>query len=232
MTKKILFIFLFSNVVLFAQTKDEPTEQPRNVIRVYTPSEVTAKKESDYYNWCFKTDLFSFITGEFPLIGEYRLTKRMSVEGAVGVTYGFLENGSLFSITSDNALTAENAALGSSFRAGIKFYPSDDYDAIEGWAFGLQVFTKTTNREYAEESDFSGELDVLNKTGLSITISKQIFWESNVCFEYFIGLGMAKNKREFYEGVYDGNNNYLTIRTITEDTRPNLQLGLRIGFGK
>ena len=230
MTKKILWLILFSNVALNAQTKDQPTEQPRNVIRVYTPNEVSEKKESDFYNWNIKTDLLSFITGEFPLIGEYRLTKRMSVEGAIGITYGYLENG-IFSVAGDNALDADDAALGSSFRAGIKFYPSDDYDAIEGWAFGLQVFTKTTNREYAAESDFSGQLDVLNKTGLSITISKQIYWDSNVCFEYFLGLGMAKVKREFYESVYIGED-YQTVRSIVEDTRPNLQLGLRIGFGK
>ena len=231
MTKKIIVLLLLSNASVFAQTKDAPTEQPRNVIRVYTPSEVADKKNPDYYNWCVKTDLFSFITGEFPLIGEYRLTKRMSVEAAAGITYAYLENDGLFTAINDNALTADNAAIGSSFRAGIKFYPSDDYDAIEGWAFGLQVFTKTTNREYADNSDFSGQLDVFNKTGLAITISKQVFWESNVCFEYFLGLGMAKFKREFYETIYNGQNEQ-NVRSITEDTRPNLQLGLRIGFGR
>lgn len=224
---------LFS-LVAIAQTKDEPKEQPRNVIRVYTPSEVKKETKSDYYNWNIKTDLLSFLTGEFPLIGEYRFAKRLSVEAAVGVTYGYLGNGTLFSISDDNALGSDDAALGSSFRAGIKFYPSDDYDAIEGWAFGLQLFTKTTNREYAVDGDYpelAGQLDVLNKTGLSITISKQIYWDSNVCFEYFLGLGMANITREFYQLEYNGQEN-VYIKNKTEDTRPNLQLGLRIGFGK
>ena len=232
MKKVFLFAILLSNSIS-AQKKEEPVEQSRSVIKVYTPSEAPKDQAGNGYKWTVKTDLLSVISGEFPVIAEYRIGKKISLEGSAGITYGYLGN-SLFLGDDDGFLNeSSTAAMGSAFRFGFKFYPSYDYDAIEGWAFGIQVFTRTNNQTYSESFDFpgiEGELDSRNKTGASVTISKQIYWDSNIGIEYFLGLGFAKVTHDYFEQNFNNNNNPPSKVTKVE-TLPNLQLGIRIGFG-
>lgn len=239
-----LKLFLLSTVMYFstshAQVKtEEPTKTSPSKIRVYTPatSKATVSKDNSY-KWAVKTDLFAIITGEFPVIAEYRFAPKFSVEASAAVTYGYLPNNSSFGNGDDDSdYFGSKAAIGSAFRAAIKFYPSSDYDAIEGWNFGFQLFSKTSNREY--ESDPNGSTTLLNglkdtktKTGISLIIGKQIFQDSNVTFESFIGIGIANVKREYYTESYDYTNSISSIEIKnTKETLPNFQLGFRIGFG-
>lgn len=238
--KKIIILSLLFSSLAYSQT-DGVTEQTSSKIKVYTPSASTTSNSSNSYKWTVKTDLFSFASGEFPIIAEYRVIKNMSVEASAGVTYGFYDNFGIFENEYDGeGYTFETkAAMGTSFRAGIKYYPSSDYDAIEGWAFGLQVFSRTNNREYRpdnyRELDLSSEKDSRNKTGLALTISKQVFSDSNIAFEYILGIGFASVKHDFhtYDEVYGAGNSVtynITPQSIKE-TVPNFQLGCRIGFG-
>lgn len=238
--KKTLLLLLLSNFCL-AQTKEtketEETKESR-VIKVYTPT-TSAKYQSDNsYKWAVKTDLFSFISGEFPIIGEYRVSKKISVEASVAATYSFYENFSILGDEEEDSYTTfeTKSAMGSAFRAGFKFYPSSDYDAIEGWAFGIQLFKRTNNRDYSDDDysgfDLSSLKDQRTKTGIALTISKQVFWDSNITFEYLIGLGIAKINHDYAIIDYNNDTNTQYLREISfEKTVPNLQLGCRIGFG-
>jgi hypothetical protein len=128
--------------------------------------------------------------------------------------------------------------LGSVFRGTIKYYPSSDYDAIEGWSFGIQLFTKVNNREYdgVDNGDYSknlsGKKDSKKRTGIALIISKQLFQDSNICLESFVGLGFANVKTEFFTSDYNGVNSDLVIKKIEKDEGAlNFQFGFRIGFG-
>ena len=251
MRKNLLFISaLFLSTLSQAQVKTTvPTKEAPSRIKVYSPSGATGTSRNNTndnsYKWVVKTDVFGILSGEFPLIGEYRFAKKFSVEASAGVTYAYLPNEFLSNSDSAEGIFSDSgntkAAMGTAFRGTIKFYPSSDYDAIEGWNFGLQVFSKTTNREYnLPTSDNGAELingskDVKSKTGFSLIIGKQIFEDSNVTFESFIGIGFASVKRESskIESTYDNSGNY-SYRLITgslTETKPNVQLGFRIGFG-
>jgi hypothetical protein len=237
--KKIIILSLLLSTSIYSQTSNTTT-QSSSKIKVYTPSSSVASS-NETYKWTVKTDVFSFVSGEFPIIGEYRFAKKLSVEASAGVTYGLYNNfGVLDEEYDGEGYTFETkAAMGSSFRAGIKFYPSSDYDAIEGWAFGLQVFTRTNNRDYKPDSyrDFnlSSEKDSRNKTGISLTISKQIYSDSNIAFEYIFGIGFASVTHDFhtYKEVYGSKNSvsYPITAQSTKETVPNFQFGCRIGFG-
>ncbi len=213
-------------------------------IKVYTPSTSTKTKTDNSYKWVVKTDLLSYVSGEFPVAFEYRLGKKFSVEASAGITYAFLPNENLFD---SKALSNKDskAALGSAFRGSFKYYPSTDYDAIEGWFFGLQVYSKTTNRDYELSNNynssslsvtgFEGKKDVKVKTGISLIIGKQIFQDSNVAFESYIGVGIANVSRTYYTTFYDfsinnGGKTYALPVNISE-TIPNFQLGFKLGFG-
>lgn len=241
MTKKVLLATaLFFCTLNYAQDKKtEPAKDTQSRIKVYTPSSSVSKSSSssNAYKWIIKTDLFGFAAGEFPIIGEYRIANKFSVEASAGLTYAYLPNDFLSSSTnsSDNSDNTK-AAMGSAFRGAIKFYPSSDYDAIEGWNFGLEVFSKTMNREYTNSNSYDGLLngqkDTKVKTGFALIIGKQIFQDSNVAFESFIGIGFANVKRTYSDVLYNNTTSLYELKSITtNETKPSLQLGFRIGFG-
>lgn len=208
-------------------------------VKVYTPSSSSEKvKQDNSYKWVVKTDLFGYISGEFPVAFEYRLGKKFSVEGSAGVTYSFFPNDGLFADKEGNSNDTK-AALGSAFRGTFKYYPSSDYDAIEGWFFGIQAYSKTSNRDYVLEtsssssnSGFQGKRDTKIKNGLSLIIGKQVFQDSNIAFETYIGIGMASVSRSYYTNQYDyATSTNLNVLVEKNETVPNFQLGFRLGFG-
>jgi hypothetical protein len=251
MRKNLLVIFALSFSALSqAQEKTRETvKETPSKIKVYTPSGAansSSNSKDNSYRWAVKTDVFGILSGEFPLIGEYRFAEKFSVEASAGITYAYLPNEFLYNNDNGDGFFADSdntkAAMGTAFRGAIKFYPSSDYDAIEGWNFGIQLFSKTTKREYdVPMSDDGAELinglkNVKTKTGISLIIGKQLFQDSNVTFESFIGIGFASVNREaskIESTINTITNQYtykLSTSTITE-TKPNFQLGLRIGFG-
>jgi hypothetical protein len=237
MKKLLLLTTLFSTVVIYSQNTPDTNSTNSNRIKVYTPSATTSsngKKNDNSYKWVAKTDLLAAITGEFPLIAEVRIGKKFSVEGSVAVTNAFWPNNLVLGDESSSEYESK-AAIGSAFRGTLKFYPSSDYDAIEGWSFGIQLFSKTTNREYTNDSaypELAGKKDSKLKTGVSLIISKQIFEDSNIAFESFIGVGLANISREYYTTTYNSalGTDELSQNKISESS-PNFQFGFRIGFG-
>ena len=234
MKKLLLFTTLLAATVNYSQNVPNSSTSNPNKIKVYTPSSTISsngKPTDNGYKWVVKTDLLAALVGEFPIIAEYKIGRKFSVEGSAAITQAFWSN----DLTSDSGFNNEGskAALGSAFRGTLKFYPSSDYDAIEGWSFGIQLFTKTTNREY--NSDFlelSGKKDSKTKTGVSLIISRQIFEDSNIAFESFIGIGMANISRDFYSINYNSTlGTDEIIQNSTSESSPNFQLGFRIGFG-
>ena len=238
--KKIIFLSLFVSSFTFAQTNGAK-EQTTSKIKVYSPSS-GVKAVAETYKWSVKTDIFSYLSGEFPVIGEFRFAKKLSAEVSAGFTYGLYENFGLFEdgYSGEGSSFSSKPAMGTAFRGGVKFYPSSDYDAIEGWAFGLQLFSRTNNREYSNSFSSNnvsliGEKDSRAKTGLALTISKQVFWDSNISFEYILGIGFASVKHDYLteNSTYDGSGNttYTLKQNSDKETIPNFQLGCRIGFG-
>jgi hypothetical protein len=241
--KKNLFLIsaLFFSILNQAQVKTTvPAKEAPSKIKVYTPSGESSSSgkssKDNSYKWAVKTDIFAIATGEFPLIAEYRFAPKFSAEVSAGVTYAYIPN----DLSLDSGETTSKAAMGTAFRGAVKFYPSSDYDAIEGWNFGIQIFSKTMNRDYdttvGNGNLLNGLKDTKSKTGISLIIGKQIFEDSNVTFESYFGIGFASIKTESskIESNYNsttGNYSYSVVTTPLTETKPNFQLGLRIGFG-
>jgi hypothetical protein len=237
----LLAVILFSLISNAQVKQEEPTKEAPSRIKVYTPSSSASSSSKDNsYKWAVKTDIFGIISGEFPIIAEYRIASKFSVEASAGITYAFYPNNFSFSGDDEDMSSYYDtkAAMGTAFRGAIKYYPSSDFDAIEGWSFGVQLFSKTTNREYILDSNdtnistLDGKKDSKTKTGISLIIGKQIFQDSNVTFESYIGIGFANVTREYFTEQYNSDTSNYDLRTVeTKESVPNVQFGFRIGFG-
>lgn len=236
----IVLLLGFSSVCLAQEKKTDTIKSTQSRIKVYSPqgNSSNSSSSSNSYSWVAKTDLLKFVTGEIPLIYERKISSKFSVEGAAGVTYSFFENNYSLIIEDEEEVFESKAAIGSVFRGTIKYYPSSDYDAIEGWSFGLQLFTKTNNREYKSEAggmyadELKGKKDTRVRTGAALIISKQVFQDSNIAFESFIGLGYANVKSEYYTSQYnESSSNYEFTKINQTEGNINIQFGFRLGFG-
>lgn len=241
---KKIFTFLLacslSTVALAQETKKDTVKSTNTKIKVYTPQgeSKSSSSSSSSYSWVVKTDLLKFVTGEIPLIYERKISNKLSVEGAAGVTYSFFENDYASIIDDEGDRFESKAAIGSVFRGTLKYYPSSDYDAIEGWSFGLQLFHKTNNREYDITkngnipSALNGKKDTKTRTGIALIISQQLFQDSNICFESFVGIGYANVKSEYYANLYnEAISDYELSQVKMDEGNLNVQFGFRIGFG-
>lgn len=245
--KNFITFFVAISAINLSYSQDKKTENPQSEtqtkIRVFTPSSSSSAKTSsdNSYKWAVKTDIFSILTGEFPLIGEYRISPKFSVEASAALTYGYItndislnENDELDAVPANNSYTdSDSAEMGSAFRASFKYFPSADYDAIEGWYFGVQAMTKTTNRGYADNSDYKIDgKDSKIKTGAAIIIGKQVFQDSNIVWDFYFGAGIANVKHKFYSYAYDSNTDEYTVnQNENSKSKPNILFGLRVGFG-
>lgn len=236
--KKVLKILPFLNLCIFFAYSQTPVDTSSR-IRVYTPngSNNSSYNSEESYKWALKTDLVPMISGEFPLIGEFKVAKRLSTEFSAGVTYDLNLLGSdIFPSELDRMpndyyyIDAENPGASSAFRLAFKYYPSKYESAIEGWFVGLQLMNKNLVRTYIEENNplLVDEKFKRTRTGAAIIIGKQAVWDSNVFGEFFFGIGVVRINYSIPaistidESILRVNNSKIT---------PNILLGYRIGFG-
>ncbi|MEP7197321.1 MAG: hypothetical protein ABI851_12445 [Saprospiraceae bacterium] len=200
-------------------------------IRVYAPTGNSKHKRTSSekgYLWVVKLDVLSTIfAGNIPLFLEYRIAKNISLEAGLGLTYG-----SDIITNIINELEAgffgypSSRALGSSFKGAIKYYPSKDDNAIEGWNFGISFQHKNVRRKY--DPNYNFEQDKLNtKNSFNLLISHQNFSISNICFEWSLGVGVSKNKLK----SYIENSTGMPEVEIRNSIGPSFALGFKIGFG-
>lgn len=200
-------------------------------------------KASPTFKWILKTDVVSIATGEFPLIAEFRISDDLSLEGSAGITLTQNNDNDLSKIEYfDDASVGlkGKSAIGTAFRGGVKYYISSEEDAIEGFSVGLFAFNKITKIKYEKQvSDFdyvaNGKFDTKNKLGLELVLAYQYFWNKHIGTEFFLGLGAANVKREFYstQVLSDGNGGsfqqvkHNDFNQVVE----NIRFGIKVGFG-
>lgn len=239
MTIKKLLLSLLLTSIFFLENAHSQVEKQSDKIKVYSPTTSNTSNSDNSYKWTIKTDLLSFLTGEVPLIFEYRLANKFSVEGSAGLTYSFWPNGMSFFGKEDNNSDTTEANIGSAFRIGVKYYPSSDWDAIEGWGFGVQLFTTKDNRGYKKDGTYiigntnlDNYKDTEKRIGALLTISKQVFWDSNISYEYIIGVGVSSIERKHYSVEADFAKQETKFTPISsEKFAPSFKIGMRIGFG-
>lgn len=222
----------------FSQVRNTNVETDKKV-KLYQLDTVV----SPTYKWVLKTDLVSIATGEFPLIAEFRISDDVSIEGSAGVTFGSNNDSDLSNIEyfSDASEALEGkSALGTAFRAGVKYYISNEEDAIEGFSVGFFAFNKVTKEKYVKEvGDFdysvNGKFDTKSKLGLELVLAYQFFWSKHIGTELFLGLGAANIKREFYstQVLSDGmGGTYQDVKyNDFNEFAENIRFGIKIGFG-
>ncbi|OXA84950.1 DUF3575 domain-containing protein [Flavobacterium hercynium] len=229
---KKLTLFFALLLVNHAATAQSPTSQEveRSNIKVYNADQSDKDQSDNSYRWAIKTDLTSLISQEFPIIAEYRITKKISIEASAAITYAYFSNDDYFDQLKNEDLD-KKPETDNAFRIGVKYYPSRRTNALDGWFVGLQAFTKNTKRSYDELPGLNGRevFDTKNKEGIAIQLGKQIFTSNNFLYEALFGIGLANVTRDYY--VRNEKSIFTFDQINDKKTSVYFQLGLRVGLG-
>ncbi|MFB9056937.1 hypothetical protein ACFFU9_09300 [Mariniflexile ostreae] len=225
----LLFVCLLFSVLCLAQVPDE-TNLGKTKIQVYNANQSDKDYLDNAYRWAIKSDLTSVISQEFPLIFEYRIAKKLSLEGSAAITYAYFSNDNFFNQL-DNEDLDKSPETDNAFRMAVKYYPSRLTNALEGWFVGVQVFTKTTTRSYDDLTVKMGKevFDTKTKEGLALQIGSQMFPIHNGLYEVVLGLGVANIERDFYVRSSDLFINFENIKD--KKMAIYFQFHLRFGLG-
>lgn len=229
--KSYIIIILLLNTYLYSQDiKNENSSHTS--IKVYNADQSEKDYTNNSYRWAIKTDLSALISQEFPIIVEYRLAKKISIEASAAITYAYFKNDDYFNQLKNEDLE-KKPETDNAFRLGVKYYPSRITNALDGWFLGIQAFTKNTKRSYDDSyvNDYIGKqsYDDKNKKGIALQFGNQFFSQRNFLYEVVLGIGLADVSRDYYirsplfVSKFD--------QVIEKQTAFYFQLGLRIGFG-
>lgn len=229
--KKITYLLtiMLLNTAAFSQTTNEQAVEGSK-IKVYNADQSGKDYSDNSYRWAIKTDLTSLISQEFPIIVEYRIAKKISLEASAAITYTYFSNDNYFNQLKNEDLD-KKPETDNAFRFGVKYYPSRITNALDGWFVGIQAFTKNTKRSY-DNSSYNidkNAFDTKNKEGIALQIGNQFFNDGNFMYEILLGVGIANSTRDYY--VRSPLSVMKFDNILEKNTALYFQLGLRVGIG-
>ena len=219
-----LFFFLF--FTSYSQTQYEFRE---------TPSRVKV-------GLAIKTDAFTAITGEIPLIVEGKLGKQFSVEAGISYVYMdlFSELGPKFNQYADSDLWPVNPGLGG--LVGVKFFPDDSPFDDRALYLGLMYKYKYLERQRTEPLPDTEDPNIIFDRYhiITFTVGKQFIFNDWFLFEPMVGIGYRHCYSRRYTTDFGSDDYYPIEYTATflgDDGQDEgghvplaLQLGIRLGI--
>jgi hypothetical protein len=228
--KKTLIVLsgLFLSIIMQAQDRPQPKPGPAPVVNVKKP------------------ESFTLSNGLKVMVVENTKLPRVSFSLSIdNAPYSENEKKGVSDLTSSLIGNGSKKISKDAFNEEIDFLGANIFFRSNGaYASTLSKYSKrimelmaegALNHDTTDSTDpqpYEGRQDRRVKTGVSLIIAKQLFQDSNIAFEYFLGVGMANVTREYFNTVYDNSSQGFTIESqTTEKTAPNVQFGFRIGFG-
>ncbi len=182
---------------------------------------------SHNYRWAIKTDIANITSGDFNIIGELKLLKKLSVEAGAGYTLDYLLD--LFQFDNSKVKLVGNTRPtgGFSTKATIKYY---FYEGIEGWWLGATGYTRTNNYKHTyQDLTYNNRK---SKVGFGLLIGRQFISRSGFFTEVYGGLSLVNMSRAYYcTGYNDVNVWEENVYTEEKKSTVNLLVGLRLGLG-
>lgn len=236
---KLALVSIISLISLSAVAQEE---QKVVVIRQNEPGTYKKKKSHvdrnvDNYN-AFKFDPLRMAIGEINFSWETRVQERTTLEFELGPTVSNLRN-----VRFNNPIYIYpdayevNSAMGILASAAVRYYPLEDYQAMNK----LYISPKFKYRRYndifsAEATGLGDERGGSNEYIFSFNVGFQQWLSNNFAFDYYFGVGIAGYSDVTYApgSVYDGNTNnydYSWKRRTDNYSKFIATIGMKVSIG-
>ena len=230
---KLLLVFLFFFLVNNCLLAQKDTTNVKTKVYIFNSSSSTTSE--DKYSYAVKFDPYQFAVGDLPISFESKFHEKMSFEVGAGPTLDYL--GSVFGLLgsftkTQNVSTA--AEFGYLLKGHLRFYPSKDWDPIEGIYFAADLNTK----RYNYSIDYAPQPFVVKNTlssfFLGFTFGRQTFWDSSIASDAYITVGFRRKTESSSELIEDppySGNFHLSQQSGKPRWVPAISIGWKYGFG-
>ena len=218
---------LVALTLLFASQISAQEDGPKVV--VFNQSEQT--KPTNTVPNLLKISILEPLSGDVCFYYERVIGPNTSFEVGAGFTVDDFFGSILFEDDFFDINSNRNPLIGHSFAAGFRYYP---YAASDEFYFAPEFKYRYYHNELiigsgASQSTLEESRSIAN---FRITAGYNLFFDDKIFMDFFAGVGLAMNKYQQYESVYNETTfeyDYL-LRTIRRP-RPWLTIGIKFGFG-
>lgn len=178
-----------------------------------------------------KFDLLNQLRGEVRFSYERVLDDNLSLEITAGPNVSGLYNDRFF-----NGSEQELSKVGVSAEVGVRYYPNEDYSALNRLYISPTIGIKHFNSEFVS-NQFGQSFDGYNqRIYYTFNLGYQSWLSKKVSIDYFVGLGLAmKNEaRAYVNQQYDPSTDTFTANWVEQKFRSTgvqVNAGVKIGVG-
>jgi hypothetical protein len=238
----LTILFFLSSTVILAQTATTPKSSSNETIDVFD----TGKKQDlphrgAYVNNIIKLNPALVINGDFPIIYERIVSRKISFEIGAGLTTRnyFDVTKYLRNYTPDIIGFEYKETSGYSLRGAIKLYLSKDDKAPNGFYISPELLYRVYNRNSPLHDPTTGnaiegsEVKTFTKNmDFKIVLGNQFCMAKGFAFEYYAGFGVGTRTYTFVQAIpYTDDTTYTDSFGSKSDLVPVFTLGIKLGFG-
>ncbi|MBX3101679.1 MAG: hypothetical protein KF690_04160 [Bacteroidetes bacterium] len=246
-----LGFFLYIQLLLPQQGQAQDSTSTETRIRVFEYGDHVKSSSLSTYSTAFKLNPYGLLNGEIPVFAERRITPKISLEASLGITmkdyisrmYQLMWDEE-YENPFDNELSEfRTQKTGYTYSLAFRYFPSADYDAIEGLFFGImwkhrahfsEIDPASMNGRYPEVTSVAKEKRVVRD--LALIFGQQIFWDANISSEWMIGLGYRNTANKYLNLIeqHDPQTDTYERKAVMQEkpfTGPSLILAWKLGFG-
>lgn len=206
------FLLLLATLSLYSRAQNEP-----RVITFKNEESIHQQEFKSTFN-ILKINIVEFIPGDFSLYYERGFGEMIGFEMGLGTTiYDYVS-----SFLNDHDVYNSNIrfSYGLSYSFALRFYPIDLFEEF-------YIAPEYKFRKYNWERDYSNGTTANEMRKLSlprINLGYAFFYDNNLLFDYFFGIGFANETRETYESSAG------QVVKADMNPRPRFHMGIKIGY--
>lgn len=224
----LLFVLILVCQVTLGQDRKAAKEQRKACDSIYY---------SEGKEWAVKFTPTALIVGEVNLSFEKRIFNSSSVELSIGPTISNIGIGGIEVLALKSDVVSLDSKIGMFVSAGYRFYPNRSSASLKKVYFSPVL--KFRSYRTLMQDDLENLEDIVSKniqTKLLFNFGVQLWPSSNFLFDLYVGIGLGYRKVEVFSpsSEFDGTqwrHNWVNDHGI-EGAHLNLDLGVKIGFGK
>jgi hypothetical protein len=210
--------------IIVTESAQENFEEPK-----------VAKKPAYTPKTSVKLNPLLILSGDMPLYIEQKIADKITFEVSAGLTYDNFTTA--FDLDHYSEGDTRQNEMGYSYAGGLRYYPSDSYNTMEGYYFAPEFRHRVYNSTFTQVQGTN--IDPV-KHQRTITDMKLIFgytnyFEDHIFFDAYMGVGMRdKNYKNLVRSeayVYNGQNFDQNFSIYNDNVaKPLFALGFKLGF--
>ncbi|PCJ79920.1 MAG: hypothetical protein COA49_10225 [Bacteroidetes bacterium] len=180
-----------------------------------------------------KVNPLLILNGDIPIYLEHKLNDKLSYEVGIGITvFDYLYNYYNSSLGYSPYVEQHTPEMGYSFRASLRFYPSNYTKALDEFYIGPEFSHRRYNTilEKCDNYPVDAKQEYRAFTDFKISGGYVLFITENIFFDIYGGIGLRFKANSISACTYSESEIISTTPVLDKAILPAISLGVKVGF--